>query len=80
MCQSMLLGEVEIKTLGRGLHHSALFPLPSYGYCSLETAISGSSIMKLDPLCAYRWLALLYLKRENYSDIAIEHGNARLRT
>ena len=54
MYLSMLLGEAEIKTLGRGLHHLALFPLPSYAYCFLETAYQDDSIMTLDPHCAYR--------------------------
>ena len=52
MYRSMLFGEARIKTLGRGLHHSTLFPLPELRYCSLETAISGWSIMTLDLPCA----------------------------
>jgi len=76
----MLFGEVEIKTLGRVLHHSALFPLPSCICCFLETAYQDDSIMTPNLHCAYQQLALLYLFGENHFDIATEHGNSRLRT
>jgi len=74
------IGKAEIKTLGRGLHHSTLFPLSSCGYCFLETTYQDDSIMTPDLHCAYQRLVSSYLFGENHSDIATEHGNARLRT
>ena len=61
MYQSMLFGEVEIKTLGRGLHQSALLPLPSCAYWFLETAHQNDPIMTPDPHCAYQQPTLSYL-------------------
>lgn len=76
--QKYSIRKATIKTLGRGLHHLALSPLPSCEYCFLRNIIKLITLWHLSTLCPISRHDLHTLI-EYHSSFTTEHENARLK-